>query len=253
MSNFFTRKRSPAPAKQPTAKPVNSPAPSTIEIDGEQVPVLFKVMKRKSLRLNVTEQGEVEVRLPKGVPRAQLNSFLQANTQWIIERRRQFCQHQLKKQQIFLWFGQPLEIVRSNILTPIEVGDQQLLINENFTEIEPVIDKWLRAQAYQYFQQRIDFWWPQFAEGAQIDKPVLRVKKMKTRWGSLSQRGYINLNLSLMHYAPELIEMVVVHELSHSHYFNHSAAFYNLMASKLPNYRMLEKQLSAASQQAFML
>ena len=72
---------------------------------------------------------------------------------------------------------------------------------------------------------------------------ALRVKKMRSRWGSLSSRGYINLNLKLIELAPELIEMVVVHELCHSHYFDHSANFYRLMADKLPHYKALEAQL----------
>ena len=66
---------------------------------------------------------------------------------------------------------------------------------------------------------------------------------MRSRWGSLSSRGYINLSLKLVEMDPTIIEMVVVHELCHSHYFDHSANFYRLMAEKLPNYKAIEAQL----------
>jgi predicted metal-dependent hydrolase len=46
-----------------------------------------------------------------------------------------------------------------------------------------------------------------------------------------------------MEFDPAIIEMVVVHELCHSHYFDHSANFYRLMAEKLPNYKTIEAQL----------
>jgi predicted metal-dependent hydrolase len=42
---------------------------------------------------------------------------------------------------------------------------------------------------------------------------------------------------------PDIIEMVVVHELCHSHFFDHSANFYRLMAEKLPTYKAVEAQL----------
>jgi predicted metal-dependent hydrolase len=99
------------------------------------------------------------------------------------------------------------------------------------------------VQAKVVFQELIDQWWPHFYQGALIGRPVLRVKKMRSRWGSLSSKGYINLNMKLMEFDPAIIEMVVVHELCHSHYFDHSANFYRLMAEKLPNYKTIEAQL----------
>jgi hypothetical protein len=105
------------------------------------------------------------------------------------------------------------------------------------------IESWQRGQAKEIYQQLIDQWWPQFSQGALIERPVLRVKKMRSRWGSLSSKGFINLNLKLIELSPEIIEMVVVHELCHSHHFDHSANFYRLMAEKLPHYKDVEAEL----------
>ena len=111
------------------------------------------------------------------------------------------------------------------------------------TQLLEKVERWQREQAKELYQQLIDHWWPQFSQGALISKPILRIKKMRSRWGSLSSKGYINLNLKLMELDPKLIEMVVVHELCHSHYFDHSTHFYRLMAEKLPHYKQLEAQL----------
>jgi predicted metal-dependent hydrolase len=51
------------------------------------------------------------------------------------------------------------------------------------------------------------------------------------------------LNLKLIELSPDIIEMVIVHELCHSHYFDHGANFYALMVEKLPHYKAIETQL----------
>lgn len=85
-------------------------------------------------------------------------------------------------------------------------------------------------------------------QGAHIGLPQLRVKNMRTRWGSLSSRGYINLNMKLMHLPEHLIEMVVVHELCHSHHLHHGQAFYQLMAQHMPDYQQRERELRSIEQ-----
>src|SRR5690606_39832156 len=75
-------------------------------------------------------------------------------------------------------------------------------------------------------------------------RPQLRIKKMRTRWGSLSQRGYINLNLALMQLPEHLLELVVVHELCHLKHFDHGPGFRALMSQCLPDWRVREQQLS---------
>src|SRR5690554_5936291 len=76
-----------------------------------------------------------------------------------------------------------------------------------------------------------------------------RVKKMRTRWGSLSQRGYINLNLALIQLPEALMELVVVHELCHLKHFDHGVGFKQLMTQCLPDWRERERALQAYGHQ----
>ena len=55
--------------------------------------------------------------------------------------------------------------------------------------------------------------------------------------------------MQLMTLPPELIELVVVHELCHSHHFNHGPSFHRLMAEMLPSYRRLEGHLRQLEKQ----
>ena len=65
----------------------------------------------------------------------------------------------------------------------------------------------------------------------------VRVKNQKTRWGSCSSKGNINLNLRLMMAPEPAIDYVIVHELCHLRVLNHSPAFWTLVESCFPDYR----------------
>ena len=68
-------------------------------------------------------------------------------------------------------------------------------------------------------------------------------RSQKTRWGSCSSRGKISLNWRLIFAPPEVIDYVVIHELSHLRHYNHSAAFWNLVATEAPNYAVHKRWL----------
>ena len=71
------------------------------------------------------------------------------------------------------------------------------------------------------------------------------VRKMTTRWGSCnSRKGYINLSLNLIEKAPELVEYVVLHELTHLIYPHHQKSFYNFIAGLMPDFKTREQRLN---------
>lgn len=219
---------------------------TSIQIQGREVQVIIRAMKRKSLRLGVTEAGEVEIKVPFYCPQYEVMSFLSQHTAWLEKRLAQLEVKQKAQLEQMKYLGKSYRFQRSE-----QKSKQPILIDDicyyplswKSENLIAKVELWQRGQAKELFQQLIDQWWPHFYQGALIGRPILRVKKMRSRWGSLSSRGYINLSLKLMELEPAIIEMVVVHELCHSHYFDHSVNFYRLMAEKLPNYKVIEAQL----------
>lgn len=70
------------------------------------------------------------------------------------------------------------------------------------------------------------------------------IKKMKTRWGTCNIRDRrIWLNLHLAKEKPEVIEMVVVHEMVHLLERLHNKRFYDFMDQFLPNWKERSKEL----------
>ena len=71
----------------------------------------------------------------------------------------------------------------------------------------------------------------------------ITITSAKTRFGSCSGEGNISYSYRLMLYPEEAIDYVVVHELSHLVHMNHSAEFYKLVESILPDYKKRRKLL----------
>lgn len=69
------------------------------------------------------------------------------------------------------------------------------------------------------------------------------IRDPKRRWGSCSKGGNLSFSWRLLDLPPALADYVVVHELCHIREFNHSPAFWALVARAIPDYRARRKQL----------
>ena len=82
-----------------------------------------------------------------------------------------------------------------------------------------------------------------FSKSLDLYPKKVTIKKMKSAWGSCTSNRNISINKELMYYKEELVDYVIVHELSHLKYMNHSKDFWNLVGSVLPDYKALRKEL----------
>lgn len=71
----------------------------------------------------------------------------------------------------------------------------------------------------------------------------MSVRRQRTRWGSCSARGTINLNLCLLFQRPAVMRYLLVHELSHTVHMNHSARFWATVAACCPDWQALDREL----------
>ncbi|ADG06445.1 M48 family metallopeptidase [Kyrpidia tusciae] len=62
------------------------------------------------------------------------------------------------------------------------------------------------------------------------------VKEQKSRWGSCTKNGTININWRILMAPMRIVDYVVVHELAHMIHRNHSPDFWSVVASVLPDY-----------------
>ena len=72
----------------------------------------------------------------------------------------------------------------------------------------------------------------------------LSLRFQRSRWGSCSVRGTISLNAALLFQRPEVARYLMIHELTHLDYPNHSARFWRAVAARCPDWRALDRELS---------
>ena len=77
--------------------------------------------------------------------------------------------------------------------------------------------------------------------GFEYNKVALR--NQKTRWGSCSSKNNINLNINLVSLPQDLMDYVLVHELTHTKIKNHSKDFWNHLGKHIPNPKQQNKKL----------
>lgn len=76
-----------------------------------------------------------------------------------------------------------------------------------------------------------------FAERMGLHPTGVTFRSQKTRWGSCSSQGKISLNWRLVAAPIEALDYVVIHELSHLRYQNHSSRFWQLVSLYSPCYQ----------------
>jgi predicted metal-dependent hydrolase len=74
----------------------------------------------------------------------------------------------------------------------------------------------------------------------------VQVRLQRTRWGSCSDSGTVSLNAALLFLPPEVVRYLFVHELCHFISMNHSRRFWSAVARFEPDYRALDRRLTAA-------
>lgn len=91
-----------------------------------------------------------------------------------------------------------------------------------------------REEARRKFEERVAYYHP--LTGGNYTS--ITIRDQKSRWGSCSSRGTLSFNYRLIFAPPVILDYVVVHELCHLTHMNHSKAFWNKVASVMPDYKV---------------
>ncbi|HLR16981.1 MAG TPA: SprT family zinc-dependent metalloprotease [Alcanivoracaceae bacterium] len=199
--------------------------------------------QRKTLALQVSVEGELIVRAPKNLPRARVEAFVAEKKSWIKRARQRLAARKkplpltLEEGESVPFLGTALTLrLKEEISDGQREGDTLFLPKGDVNLRKQALIAWYKRMAQPLFETVIDEHFPYFAERG-YSRPTLYIKNMKTRWGSLSTKGNMSLNVALMQLPPECLHSVVVHELCHLVHMNHSSAFYALLSERYPRWR----------------
>ncbi len=97
----------------------------------------------------------------------------------------------------------------------------------------------MRAQAEQLLPQRLEA----LASEHGFEYKDVAIKQLKSRWGSCDQQKHIVFNLFLMQLPWELIDYVILHELTHTRHLHHGPKFWGDMESILPRLKVYRRAM----------
>ena len=135
----------------------------------------------------------------------------------------------------FYYFGKEYDIIYG--FSTIELTDNKIYVLN-----QKELDKYLSNDIKKIFSERLNYWYNQFEEN--IPTPNLKIRKMTSRWGVCNIKNHnVTLNYMLSKYDICCLDYVIVHELSHFIYHDHSKSFWALVAKYYPQYKECKKML----------
>lgn len=141
-----------------------------------------------------------------------------------------------KKKEYFFYLGKQYDLVYLNN-DGIMFGEEKVFVNPKFD-----INKWYRKQAGVIFQEELDKMYQSFVY--KIPYPSLTIRSMKTRWGVCNvKEKKVTLNLELIKKDIKYLDYVIIHELSHLLYPNHSKDFWKCVEDNMKDYKEVRKEL----------
>jgi predicted metal-dependent hydrolase len=206
-------------------------------------------IRRISLRVT---PDKVKVSAPARSSKREIESFIYKNQDWILE-------NWLKLQETVVipnrkhyetgvtvpYLGKDLEIRIQEISQKmvsaryerergiLSIGIPTGIFGESKQEaIQGILEKWYKEEARSIYLEKLDFWSKQMG----VKYNQFRLKEQKTRWGSCSSLGNINLNWRAIMAPESVVDYLVIHELAHLKYMDHSLKFWEFVARFCPEH-----------------
>ena len=170
--------------------------------------------KARNFTIRINQTGEVRVTVPRYGSMNRAESFLLGKRAWV----------QRKIEHINMQNSHIMVLKEGMIL---EIGDRQHILRSSKMNGSLEESFWhiLRTEARHLLPGRVE----RISQRTGLSYTDIRIKKMKSRWGSCTSQNRINLNAWLVLLPDHLIDYVILHELVHTIHKNHSAEFWNYL------------------------
>jgi predicted metal-dependent hydrolase len=224
---------------------------------GATIAYELRFARRKTLGIRVLPDGSVRVTAPQGAGLRAIEAVLLRKARWIARKQAEVAAHaplppyQYTSGETHLFLGRPVQLqVQQGPKALVMLAGRCLAVQTpapaDPLAVAALLERWQREQAEVVFAQELAAAARRVQPLGIAPPPTMRIRRMRTRWGSCTSRGAITLNLRLIQVERALIEYVLVHELCHLLEHNHSRAYYALLDRALPDWRGRKQQLNAA-------
>lgn len=190
-------------------------------------------------RIDVDIHG-IRVVLPENST-ADPEELLSENAAWVIDKKQKYDTYReqapdrtIEPGETFPYLGEEYEIVVEQRSSSV-VGENALRLAKHHvkqTSIQRALETLYRRKAREHFGDRAE----EFADEMGVEYDRIEIRNQRTKWGSCSTSGTISLNWRLMMAPPDVVDYLVVHELTHLIEQHHGSEFWELVEEQIPEY-----------------
>jgi len=198
--------------------------------------------KLKHIYLSFDDRGNLIIKSPK-ISQKQIEKLLLKKSSWIYKSQEKWKHKKGKSPHFtqddtlyFLGIAYPLILTADN-----KKRSTLTFTGESFTLsyctydiqiFQKQIDTFYKAEAKKYIPILVEKW----AKKMEVSPLSLSFRKTKRQWGSCSSTNKLSINTMIMKLPPDVIQYIIVHELSHITHKHHQKSFWKHVARYLPEY-----------------
>ncbi|MDD5051180.1 MAG: SprT family zinc-dependent metalloprotease [Sulfuricurvum sp.] len=191
--------------------------------------------RNKNTYISVSKNKEVSIRTPIK-DEYKIRKIIEERTHWI---RNKLESINLSPIQSYT-FGETIRF-RGELLTVEQLPQLHKMVmkSKNSKDMEKYYYKFYKDEAEITLPSRIHY----YSKKMGLSPTEIRYKKMRRRWGSCTNTGIVTFNTLMLQLSYEHIDYIIVHELAHLKYMNHSKDFHAFVRIILGNEKELRQQL----------
>ena len=222
---------------------------SFVTVSGLQVEVWHKAVKRITLVV-YREDGRVRISVPFTTPDSLVEATIRGRMAWIKRQQEKFRAHEPALEHRYItgemhsFAGKHYPLFVAEALghqhvqfDPSHGISLSIKPGSSVVQRQKLLRGWYRTQILLRARDLLEKWQPKVGE----DVAELRIKRMKTRWGTCNiRKRRIWLNLELMKKPESCLEYILVHEMVHLLEPGHGRKFYSHLDRLLPGWRDID-------------
>lgn len=205
--------------------------------------------KIKNIYIKIVD-GQVIVRCPATTSRKYIEELIEKKSEWIEQRIKAYKENEDNNLENIKILGKKYETkieyknihkVEINVDNNIKISFPNEFKNKEISKQmrNKIINAIYNKVAYTETQLAMD----KYTQITGLTPKAWRIRNIKTAWGTCSSNKNITISSNLAKFDRQTIEYVVLHELSHLKYMNHSKAFWQMVENHMPNYKEIRRQL----------
>lgn len=217
-----------------------------INYNGQEINILIEYKKRKSISIKIDYDLKVRVLAPKEANQEQVMNIVESKLDLISKKlyeirslsQKQEIDKTKDKQVLYMGKKYPIKVnVDKNLeKNNIFIQKDSIIVNiqkEDDKQINSIIESYLKKECLKNIKKRILYHQSNF----KLKPKSIKVVESNKFWGLCSSNRDIQFNWKLIMAPIEVIDYVIIHEMSHMAHMNHSKSFWKMVAKIMPEYK----------------